>query len=50
MTVAFDAIFAVFVALMVTLAVIAVRWAVRRDRAARRAGGEGSGPTGDTSG
>jgi hypothetical protein len=32
---AFDVVFGVFVALIVGLAVVSVRWAVRRDRAAR---------------
>ena len=39
---AFDVVFGVFVALILGLAVIAVRWALRRDRAERarrRAGG-----------
>ena len=35
MSAAFDVVFAVFVALILGLAVIAVRWAVRRDRAER---------------
>jgi len=34
---AFDAVFGVFVVLMVGLAVVSVRWAVRRDRVARAA-------------
>ncbi len=38
MSVAFDVVFGVFVALILVLAVVAVRWAVRRDRAARAAG------------
>jgi len=32
---AFDVVFGVFVALVLGLSVVAVRWAVRRDRAAR---------------
>jgi hypothetical protein len=32
----FDAVFAVFVASMVVIAVLAVRWGVHRDRAERR--------------
>ncbi|MDE3086501.1 MAG: hypothetical protein KGJ77_07015 [Acidobacteriota bacterium] len=37
MSVAFDAVFGFFALSMVVIAVLAVRWAVRRDRAARRA-------------
>jgi hypothetical protein len=53
---AFDAVFGVFVVLMVGLAVVSVRWAVRRDRVARAArsdtaaaagGGDGERRTGD---
>ncbi|HZU80131.1 MAG TPA: hypothetical protein VE991_09475 [Acidimicrobiales bacterium] len=40
MTAAFDAVFAVFVLAMVVVAVLAVRWAVGRDRAARAARAE----------
>jgi hypothetical protein len=32
----FDAVFGVFVASMVVIAVLAVRWGLRRDRAERR--------------
>lgn len=35
MNLAFDVVFAIFVVLIVGLAVISVRWAVRRDRAER---------------
>lgn len=35
MSAAFDAVFGVFVVLMVGLVVVSVRWAVRRDRVAR---------------
>jgi hypothetical protein len=35
MTPTFDVVFGIFLAAMAGLAVIAVRWAVRRDRAAR---------------
>jgi hypothetical protein len=35
MSAAFDAVFGVFVALILALAVISVRWAVQRDRIAR---------------
>jgi hypothetical protein len=35
MNVAFAIVFAIFVVMMLGLAVVAVRWAVRRDRAAR---------------
>ncbi len=38
MTPAFLVVFGLFVASMVAITVIAVRWAVCRDRAARRAG------------
>jgi len=34
-TAAFDALFGVFVVAIVTLAVVAVRWGIRRDRLAR---------------
>jgi uncharacterized membrane protein len=37
MSAAFYAVFGVFVVLMLGLAVVSVRWAVRRDRAAREA-------------
>jgi len=36
-TLAFDVLFGVFVVAILTLAVVAVRWGVRRDRAARAA-------------
>lgn len=36
MTVLFDIVFAVFALSMVVIAFLAVRWGVRRDRAARR--------------
>ncbi len=35
MSAAFDAVFGVFVVAIVTLAVVAVRWGIRRDRLAR---------------
>jgi hypothetical protein len=35
MNAAFDVVFALFAAAMIGLAVMAVRWGVRRDRAAR---------------
>jgi heme exporter protein D len=35
MTIAFDVVFGLFAVAIVALAVIAVRWAVRRDRVAR---------------
>jgi hypothetical protein len=35
MSIAFDVVFGLFVVAIVALAVIAIRWAVRRDRAAR---------------
>ena len=41
MSVAFDAVFGIFALSMVVIAVLAVRWAVGRDRAARRAVGDG---------
>ncbi|MGH9029749.1 MAG: hypothetical protein ACRDV4_09065 [Acidimicrobiales bacterium] len=37
MSAAFDAVFAVFVLLLVGLGVVAVRWAVHKDRALREA-------------
>jgi len=50
MTIAFDVVFGVFVAAIVTLAFVAVRWGVRRDRVARglqaqRSAAEPPGPT-----
>ena len=42
MSAAFDAIFALFLVLMAGLAVVAIRWAIRRDRAARRGTSEES--------
>ncbi len=41
---AFVVVFALFVAAMVGLAVTAVRWGVRRDRAARESSRRGGGP------
>ncbi len=35
MSIAFDVVFGVFVAAIVALAVVAIRWGVRRDRVAR---------------
>jgi hypothetical protein len=35
MSIAFDVVFGVFVAAIVALAVIAIRWGLRRDRVAR---------------
>ena len=35
MTIAFDVVFGLFVVAIIALAVIAIRWAVRRDRLAR---------------
>ena len=46
MSVAFDVVFGFFVASMVVLAVVAVRWGRRRDRAAREQMG-GTGRAGD---
>ncbi len=50
MSVAFDVVFGVFVAAMVALAVIAVRWAVRRDRVARARQVQQAADTGPSSG
>jgi len=41
----FVVVFGLFVLSMVALAVVAVRWAVRRDRAARASGRAGPGPS-----
>lgn len=52
MNATFDVVFAVFVVAMLAVVVLAVRWAVRRDRAARaeqaarREAGEGRDPGG----
>lgn len=43
MSVAFDAVFGFFALSIVVIAVLAVRWAVGRDRAARLARGPGAG-------
>jgi hypothetical protein len=40
MSIAFDVVFSVFVVAMVVLAVVAVRWGLRRDRLARAARAE----------
>jgi hypothetical protein len=41
MSIAFDVVFSVFVVAIVVLAVVAVRWGLRRDRLARAARTEG---------
>jgi len=46
MSAAFVVVFALFVAAMVGLAVTAVRWGVRRDRAARAESPHDGGPPG----
>jgi hypothetical protein len=46
MSVAFDVVFSVFVVAIVVLAVVAVRWGLRRDRLARAARAGGDPPTG----
>ena len=48
MSVAFDAVFGFFALSIVVIAVLAVRWAVGRDRAARRERAtEATGPDGE---
>jgi hypothetical protein len=49
MSIAFDVVFAVFVVAIVVLAVVAVRWGLRRDRLARAARA-GEDPATDTPG
>jgi hypothetical protein len=46
MSAAFDVVFGIFVAAILVLAVVAVRWAVRRDRVARARQAQRSGPPG----
>ncbi len=42
MSIAFDVVFGVFVAAIVALAFVAIRWGVRRDRVARALQSQGS--------
>ena len=46
MSAAFDVVFGIFVAAILVLGVVAVRWAVRRDRLARAQQAERSEPPG----